>query len=411
MARLDAYRRSALPPSEAPETALSQSDLRRSRRNSLGISDLSSSLKNMGGQLPPFRTHLSARIAAAMECDGNGGCTKAADKIKQELTQRPWYLMYLAKIGLVRLTKTVPDAQDRLFLFHEKGPEFFNSFMELCLFFQAVNTAVYVVIVCNAAFSTWSWTQWVALTFGFCGPVFNVIWLVPNAAQKMVIVTSIESMKDKECCEEVMSMAKKARLVECLSILEMAKMEGKLAKLAGPDGVISDDHIEHYKDKYHKHFSDKRKNDIMKTFAMFDADNSSLIDESELIAVLSSLGFDEHGTIVKSAGQIMKMIDSDGNGSLDEEEFQVLMAMALIKDSEQERKHRNEALFQRFDADGSGEISIEELADAFYKLGVPMTKDSMADLVYQVIHRYCQNLKVEDFVELMDGLEEMSNKD
>merc|ERR1719215_10651 len=106
----------------------------------------------------------------------------------------------------------------------------------------------------------------------------------------------------------------------------------------------------------------------------------------------------------------MKMIDSDGNGSLDEEEFQVLMAMALIKDSAEERKQRNEALFKRFDADGSGEISIDELADEFDKLGVPMTKDGMADLVNQVIHRYKQNLKVEDFVEFMDGLEEMSNK-
>lgn len=188
-------------------------------------------------------------------------------------------------------------------------------------------------------------------------------------------------------------------------------MEGKLAQLADSDGKLSRENIDVYKDKFQKYFSDKRKEDIMKTFAMFDADNSGQIDELELIAVLSSLGFDENGAIVRSAAQIMQMIDIDGNESFDEEEFQVLMAMALTKDTEEERTTYSEALFRRFDADDSGEISIAELADAFEKLGVPMSEDGMADLINQVLHSYKQALHLEDFVEFMNGLEEMAEKD
>ena len=45
----------------------------------------------------------------------------------------------------------------------------------------------------------------------------------------------------------------------------------------------------------------------------------------------------------------------------------------------------SQALFKRFDTDEGGLISIAEMADTFEKLGVPMSEDSMSDLIHQVL--------------------------
>jgi Ca2+-binding EF-hand superfamily protein len=237
-----------------------------------------------------------------------------------------------------------------------------------------------------------------------------VTWLVPNLASKFVIVTSIEFMKDKQCCEDVIAAAKKVRLLESITILEMAKMEGKLTRMAGSDGTISTENALKYKERWGT-FSAKKQADIMKTFAMFDVDNSGQIDREELGAVLSSLGFDETGVLVRSANKIMDMMDVDGNGFLDADEFKVLMAIVMSKDDQKQREEDCKALFNRFDEDESGEIEICELADAFEKLGVTMSEDSMGDLIHEVLGSFKQSLKEEDFVKFMEGLEDLADKD
>jgi len=333
-------------------------------------------------------------------------------EIAQKLDFRPRYLRVLVRCGLVKLENASPNLQERLFIMEEQGPEFFRSIMQLLLFFQAVVNAIYVVVLSTATLSSWTFFQWFMCLVGIGGILTNIWWLIPLVISRMVMITNIEMMKDKECCEEVIHDAKKARILESLRILEMAKMKGKLARLVegNDDGKLSEKDRVHYKEKYDRYLSQKKKDDIMKTFQMFDEDHSGEVDETELVAVLSSLGFDSHGLVVQSAGAIMHMIDVDSNNCLDVDEFKVLMAITLIKESPEQKKSDYEALFHRFDEDQSGEVSIEELAAAFLKLGVPMSEDSMADLVYQVLKRSKQNLNHEDFVQFMEGLDEMADK-
>jgi Ca2+-binding EF-hand superfamily protein len=333
-------------------------------------------------------------------------------QIESNLQFRPRYLQCMVRCHLVELERAQPSLQEQLFFMEELGPEFFRSLMQLLLFFQAVVNAIYVVVLCTATLSSWTLFQWFLLLVGICGVLVQICWLIPYVISRMVIIKNIEMMKDRECCEEVIRAAKKARIMESIRILEMAKMKGKLARLVeGKNGKLSEKARQHYKDKYDKYLSQKKKDDIMKVFQMFDADHSGEVDETELVAVLSSLGFDSHGLVVQSAGEIMQMIDVDGNNCLDVDEFKVLMAITLIKESPEQKKSDYEALFNQFDEDGSGEVSITELAEAFLKLGVPMTEDSMADLVNQVLQRSKQSLKPEDFVQFMEGLEDMADKE
>eukprot|EP00659_Diplonema_papillatum_P022561 gene22561-34524_t len=75
---------------------------------------------------------------------------------------------------------------------------------------------------------------------------------------------------------------------------------------------------------------------VRDTFRLFDADGSGAIDRDELCLVLKSLGINASKFEVE---QMMRNIDKDANGVVDEAEFDaILRENAAVKDSEAEMK-------------------------------------------------------------------------
>merc|ERR1712190_344154 len=265
---------------------------------------------------------------------------------------------------------------------------------------------MYLVIWCICDIE-WGWYQVASTAFGLCGPLLNLFWFVPKVVGKLVIITSIEYMKDIASVEDVVFENKRHQLLESIKILEIARMEGKVERIAGGNKKLDQATKDKYENIYATELSEKKRKDIKHMFEMFDEDQSGSISKEEMQSIFSSMNIDENSNIVDAANKLWDLVDDDGSGHVEFEEFRVLMAMVLHKDQKM-REEDDRALFKKFDEDDSEEITIAELTTGFASLGVELDENSIAALVGQVFHGSRQKLGEEDFVCFMKGLEEMS---
>eukprot|EP00397_Hematodinium_sp_SG-2012_P018199 GEMP01018634.1.p1 GENE.GEMP01018634.1~~GEMP01018634.1.p1 ORF type:complete len:731 (+),score=165.48 GEMP01018634.1:109-2301(+) len=321
---------------------------------------------------------------------------------------RPWYIR-LGICSKVLSSHTCPNDQQRLFIFHEWGKEFYPFFLELLMFFQAITNASYIVIWCTKDPDGWTALQWSSFCIGVIAPFLNLIYFVPRVVSKLAIICSIEYYKEKEKIEAVVFSQKKKQLLESLQLLRMAKLRGRISRLADHRGKIAREHFQQQSKKFEE-LSVKKQNEIARVFKMFDADNSGTISQDEMVQVINSMNMAAGSDAADAALQLFNFVDYDNSGHLEIEEFKVLMCLALYQPSHADEMQDILALFKTFDADASGAVSIQELAEYFTLLGVNLHVDEMAELVYSVFKVTKQNLTAGDFVQFMTKLDEMADE-
>merc|ERR1712032_1779746 len=136
-------------------------------------------------------------------------------------------------------------------------------------------------------------------------------------------------------------------------------MEGKVERIAGGKQHLDEETKAKYEQVYAVHLSEKKRKDIKHMFEMFDEDQSGSISKDEMLGIFSSMNIDEHSNIVDAANKLWDLVDEDGAGHVEFDEFKILMAMVLHKDDKM-REEDDRALFKKFDDDDSGEITIKE---------------------------------------------------
>lgn len=99
---------------------------------------------------------------------------------------------------------------------------------------------------------------------------------------------------------------------------------------------------------------------------MFDHNGDGKITRQELSKSLESLGIDIPDPDLE---HMIDHIDSDGDGMVDIEEFEVLYKMILMEEERDEEEDIREA-FNVFDKNGDGFISVEELQSVLMSLGL-----------------------------------------
>ena len=152
---------------------------------------------------------------------------------------------------------------------------------------------------------------------------------------------------------------------------------------------------------------------------MFDADNSGTITTEELTQALKQLGHQN-----ASRAQLLKMVqraDKDNSGTIDFPEFLEMIGDQLADLSQinsarssalSSRLPRDElieaskALFEEFDADGSGAISVDELTEIFKKLGSQKSESEIRQLVLEVDQDQSGEIEFDEFLVLIERLRE-----
>lgn len=110
-------------------------------------------------------------------------------------------------------------------------------------------------------------------------------------------------------------------------------------------------------------------------FELFDADNDGKITTKELGTVMEKLG---QIPSEQDLQEMIKEVDQDGNGSIDFEEFLILMCRKMQDhDSEEEMLEA----FKVFDKDGNGYIGKSDFKLVMNQLGDPLSDKEVEEII------------------------------
>lgn len=132
-------------------------------------------------------------------------------------------------------------------------------------------------------------------------------------------------------------------------------------------------------------------------FKLFDKDNDGTITAAEIGSVLQSIGVDATEEDLK---YLLHDLDTDGDGTIDFEEFAALMSH---RNSAAEDNEDMKDAFELFDKDGDGLISAEEMRDVTAILGDPLTDAELAELMASADVDGDGSIDFAEFVRLMNS--------
>eukprot|EP00945_MAST-04E_sp_MAST-4E-sp1_P008900 g8900.t1 len=141
--------------------------------------------------------------------------------------------------------------------------------------------------------------------------------------------------------------------------------------------------------------SEEEIEEIREAFNLFDTDGSGTIDPKELKAAMQSLGFEaKNQTIYQMIGDI----DKDGSGSIDFEEF---LDMMTAKMSDKDSREDIMKVFNLFDDDQSGKISLRNLKRVAKELGETMTDAELLEMIERADNDQDGEINFEEFYSIM----------
>jgi len=143
------------------------------------------------------------------------------------------------------------------------------------------------------------------------------------------------------------------------------------------------------------HLSEAQIVEFREAFAMFDKDGDGSISVSELGTVMRSLG---QNPTDHELSEMIREADDDNNGSVDFDEFLLLMSRKMTQlDVDQELLEA----FSVFDKDGNGFIDQEELTNVLASLGEELDEDQVKEMMKQADKDGDGLVSFEEFKDIM----------
>lgn len=142
-------------------------------------------------------------------------------------------------------------------------------------------------------------------------------------------------------------------------------------------------------------FTDEQIEEVKEAFAIFDKNGDGTITTKDLITVMRSLG---KNPTEDEIDDMIREVDTDGNGVIDFIEFLEMMAK-MSTDVDETIKEA----FYIFDTDGSGAISSEEFRKVMMTLGAQMTDEEVTEIIEEVDVDGDGQINLEEFVNMLKG--------
>jgi len=135
--------------------------------------------------------------------------------------------------------------------------------------------------------------------------------------------------------------------------------------------------------------------EFKEAFRLFDKDHDGRITEAELGVVMRSLGQKPTETDLRG---MVKEVDQDGNGSIEFDEFLLMMARKLkAADGEEEMYHA----FKVFDKNDDGFITFDELKRVMCSIGERLTDEEIEDMIKEADLNGDKKIDYKEFISII----------
>ncbi|KFP03964.1 Troponin C, skeletal muscle, partial [Calypte anna] len=148
-------------------------------------------------------------------------------------------------------------------------------------------------------------------------------------------------------------------------------------------------------------------------FDMFDADGGGDISTKELGTVMRMLG---QNPTKEELDAIIEEVDEDGSGTIDFEEFLVMMVRQMKEDAKGKSEEELANCFRIFDRVGphpvspscrnaDGFIDAEELAEILRATGEQVTEEDIEDMMKDSDKNNDGRIDFDEFLKMMEGVQ------
>ncbi|XP_053499778.1 troponin C type 1a (slow) [Ictalurus furcatus] len=149
--------------------------------------------------------------------------------------------------------------------------------------------------------------------------------------------------------------------------------------------------------------TDEQKNEFRAAFDIFVQDaEDGCISTKELGKVLRMLG---QNPTPEELHEMIDEVDEDGSGTVDFEEFLVMMVRCMRDDSKGKSEEELAELFRMFDRNEDGYIDLDELKMMLEETGESITEDDIEELMNDGDKNNDGRIDFDEFMDFLKGVE------
>ncbi|XP_068119360.1 troponin C, skeletal muscle isoform X2 [Hyperolius riggenbachi] len=137
-------------------------------------------------------------------------------------------------------------------------------------------------------------------------------------------------------------------------------------------------------------------------FDMFDTDGGGDISTKELGTVMRMLG---QTPDKEELDAIIEEVDEDGSGTIDFEEFLVMMVRQMKEDAQGKSEEELAECFRIFDKNADGYIDGEELAEILRSSGESIADEEIEELMKDGDKNNDGKIDFDEFLKMMEGVQ------
>jgi Ca2+-binding EF-hand superfamily protein len=305
---------------------------------------------------------------------------------KHEVEKRTWCTHCCIEWCGGEHAKHVPSKQEALFWFEHLGPWFHRFLMKLHIVIQSIYVAILGFVFIPIIF----------ISFGILyGCLFTVAALTPVAVQWIGFYSTL--VCNMSHMESTGLMLKKKRLAATIRHQKTAKAMKIIMHLTHAGAGLEGDEEVNY-DVTDPHVIQEQK-EIAHMFELYDKEHIGVIDRKTCIKLAKALGMNlsEHG----EKAMLVKL-DKKETDKIGKKAFIHFSLQRRHTHPEDEHKETARKIFNMFDTDKSGTITVHEFVEGMNKANSGLTDDELFALVKEIDEENTGEIDLEHFEKFIE---------
>ena len=290
-----------------------------------------------------------------------------------------------------------PNRQQALFWLDSFGPSLYFILLQSNLVFTGVYAGLLLLTFYPYIFDIYHWGFGVGYVILSLMPIVGISLNKKRVVAALAQVSSVGTYRKPQIVSDVLLETKTARVVRTFLIIHKMWHTAR-NNLTNDKPAEQSTTAPAEMDANEESFSALERNEVSKSFDALDADGSGAISHEEFRDLLTRIGAElDDASFMK----MVKTLDADGDGEVTKEEFLAWYGSHSTAD-EMTIHERAKDLFEMFDDDHSGELSIGELKSKIDALGMGFTVDEVGAIVNELDRDRSGTVSEEEFLELLE---------